>query len=242
MKRQKMDASGKPILDAQGQPIYEEVAEPEKKFLGKFKDEADATESLKQLEQRLTDLAEDNKFMQDELEKRDQALETLKRSTSQAASGAGRSEVDDPFALTQEEQQSLQKDPAKVFKSFGQRLYKKATDDVSGSTANATKVREYADSIRNQFYTENKDLAGHEIIVGGISALIQAENPRTPPHMLLGKVAERAREYIKKIKGDGGDRGTYTEGDQTRGSHKKEESESKKELDKSVAFKEGRPI
>lgn len=207
--------------------------EPEKKageklLLGKFKSEEEAVTSLKNLERRLTELAEDNKILQSELDRRE--LEVA----GSRAGARGREDQDvDEFALSPEEEDQLRTAPGKVLATRDKRLYSRILNDIRGVMSATQQVSRVEATLRKQFYEDNPDLVGMELLVGAVGQQVQQENPGVPAHRLMGKVSERAKEFVARVK-DGKPRspsGTHIDDDTSRGGRPPKQTESQKELD-----------
>ena len=193
----------------------------EKKILGKWKSEEEALEALKNLEQRITEYGEDNKFLQAELERRDQELAKLRQFVEQKGAPQPTPEAEpDPFAPTDEEINLLRTDLRKGLAAYNRRveaLRARVMDALLQEKLSTVKSTEdYARSCREAFYSANKDLVGKELLVGAVSAQVAAENPRVPLHLLLGRIAERTRLELQKLTGGTRAAGTHMEGGETR--------------------------
>lgn len=220
----------------------------DKKILGRFTDQKELESSYTTLEKRFGEFSEDNKILQTELEIRDERVRQLEaEAKARVPVAPGTVEVPEgerDFVLSAEEQQALYGSPAgatKVLESFGKRIYNRAVKDMAAGSSQVDQQRNYEGALRGAFYKDNPDLVGKELVVGAIGTQIQLENPRVPPHMLLGRVAERTRTYITELGGkEGMPPGTRVEGDQTREGIPPVKTDSVAELDKSITFQKGR--
>lgn len=220
----------------------------DKKILGRFTNQEELENSYTTLEKRFGEFTEDNKILQTELEVRDERVRQLEaEAKAKVPLAPGTIEVPEnerDFVLSSEEQQALYGSPqgaTKVLENFGKRIYNRAVRDMAAGSSQVDQQRNYEGALRGAFYKDNPDLVGKELVVGAIGTQIQLENPRVPPHMLLGRVAERTREYVTELgkgKGDVGP-GLRSEGDQTREGAPPVKTDSVAELDKSITFQRG---
>jgi len=206
----------------------------EKKILGRYKDEDEAIKALQSLETRLTEFGEDNKFLQEELERRDRELQGLRVGGPQP--GAQPATSQDPFVPTEDEQRLLKTDPVKGLASYGRRIHSHAINDAKGMLTQVKDTENYGNAVKSAFYTANKDLVGKELLVGAVSGQVMAENPKVPPHLLLGRIAERTRQELERLVGKTATPGTRSEGGETRGNQSPQKTPSQTHLEQSINF------
>lgn len=125
---------------------------------------------------------------------------------SQGAGGgnplnAGGAKEEDEYEISEEDAVNLFKDPkatlAKLFKDFAAKTVTKSKEQITLENSIAEQKR----SMRETFYTTNKDLVGFELMVGTVSDMVQRANPNVHPSKLLPLVAKVAREEIGRIRG-----------------------------------------
>lgn len=208
-----------------------------KLLYGKYKSEDEVTKALQNLERRVGELSEDNKFLTEELEQ--VQLEGTKTRDDDGTRKKTRQDDGEP-AITTEERKAFFEKPDEVLTNFGNRLYKKIMGDVSTGVGNREALSSYQQTLNKAFYQDNQDLVGRELIVGAVARQIQSENPKTPPHRLLGQISQRSREYLEGLTKGSTDRGTRSEDDETRGGNPPKKTESAVELEKTLNFQAGR--
>lgn len=95
-------------------------------------------------------------------------------------------------------------DPNGVGKKIVEDAVAAAEERIVKRYQTMTQIQEQQKRLHDQFYAENPDLVEHKLIVGAISAQVEAEMPGKPVGEILKESAKRAKEYLIKLKGGAG--------------------------------------
>jgi len=101
--------------------------------------------------------------------------------------------------FSEEEGLLLLERPHEGLNRAAKKLLEYVRKEINQTVEARSGMSEYGQRLRDAFYQTYKHLQGYEDIVGLVTQRIAAENPHTPPHMLLDKIAKAADEYIEGL-------------------------------------------
>lgn len=174
--------------------MVDEKKPEEKLFAGKFKTAEELEAEYQKNEKLVGDLNEKNARTE----------ELLNAMLAGGQPPAAPAKQEEHSGAKVSDYSRIVEDPNGVGKKIVEDAIAGAVEQVTKRYQTMTQMQENQKRLHDEFYKDNPDLVDHKLIVGAISAQVEAEMSGKPVGEILKESAKRTKEYLIKLKGGAG--------------------------------------